>query len=201
MQKLTVAAIIIVILIGVGIFAYQFSSDTNEEKSSSSAKNQSLNSEFLSKYPLLTLVRKNPAEIGCMLESEFSYRDPIFNCDYKNYENKGEPCKKADEYYEGIQIPVNLIKKIHPAIKTIVLDFEKGRLREIWIAFEDNLSKDKIKEMFDLPSERNMFLNNVANIDYGDNVFSNDKSIDPNYTKWLIITGFDHIGGADVECE
>ena len=145
-------------------------------------------------------MRKTPVEIGCMLQSEFNYRDSVFNCDYKNYVNKGDPCKKIKEYYEGIVIPENLIRKIHPLIKLINLDFEHGNLREITITFEDSLLKTKIREIFNLPANGKLPAN-VIGINYGDDIFSKDKPVNSNFTRWLVITAFDHTGAGDVGCE
>ncbi|HMI77304.1 MAG TPA: hypothetical protein VK484_00850 [Ferruginibacter sp.] len=157
--------------------------------------------DFLIKYPLLSLLRKTPVEIGCILETEFKYRDSVFNCDYKNYVNKGDPCVKTDEYYEGLTIPAELFKKINPAIKEINLDFEHGSLRELTITFRDSLLKDKIREMFNLPAENGTLPDNIMIINFGENVFSNDKPADPNYTRWLTVTGFEHMGAGDVDCK
>jgi len=38
-------------------------------------------------------------------------------------------------------------------------------------------------------------------IDYGDNIYSSDKPIDTNYTKWLTITTIVHIRTTDMDCE
>lgn len=181
-------------------------SKQNSKISDSNSLADSINSQtvkvsFLNKYPLLTLLRKTPVEIGCMLETEFNFKDSVFNCNHKNYINKGDPCKKIDEYYEGIKIPDDLIKKIDPSFKEINLDFEHGNLREITITFQDSILKNKIREMFNLPIENMKFPNNVISIDYGDDIYSKEKPIDTNYTKWLIITGFDHIGAAEAGCK
>lgn len=156
---------------------------------------------FLSRYPLLTWARKTPVEIGCMLENEFSYRDTIFNCNYKNYVNNGDPCKNTDEYYEGINFPVELASKVNSLIENINLKFEHGNLQEISITFKESLLKNEIKQMFDLPVTRQDFPDNVMNIQYGENVLSNEKPINPNYTKWLTITVFEHMGAGDVDCD
>ena len=155
---------------------------------------------LLSRYPLLTWARKTPVEIGCMLEKEFSYRDSVFNCDYKNYVNKGDPCKHTDEYYEGIKFPIELASKIAPSIKKITFDFEHGNLREIAITFQDSLMKDQIIQMFNLPIARTNFPDNVMDIEYGENIFSKEKPVNPGYTKWLTIVGFEHIGAGDADC-
>ena len=159
------------------------------------------NTSFLTTHPLKTLLRKTPVEIGCLLETEFQYRDSLFNCDNKNYVNKGDPCKKTDEYYEGIKIPDELIKKISTSFSKINLAFEHGNLREITITFQDSLLKDSIPTMFNLPKDKKTYPDNITNIDYGDAIYAKDKPINLQYTKWLIITGFDHVGAGDVDCK
>lgn len=155
---------------------------------------------FLSRYPLLTWAKKNPVEIGCMFEKEFSYRDTIFNCNYKNYVNKGDPCKNTKEYYEGINFPVELASKVNSSIKDINLEFEHGKLRQISITFKDSLLKNEIHQIFNLPTARKDFPDNVMEIQFDENIFSEEKSINTNYTKRLTITGFEHIGSGEVDC-
>jgi hypothetical protein len=160
-----------------------------------------VNSDILSKYPLITWLRKSPVEISCMLESQLGYKDPVFNCARKNYVNKGDPCKKTKEYYEGLQIPDNLAPKIHPLFKTITLAFEHGNLQMVTIEFNDSIAIDQIKELFNLPSERSKFPDNIMYIRYGENVSASNKPTDPKYTRWLEIVGFDHLGAGDVDCK
>lgn len=150
---------------------------------------------------ILNWPRKNVAEIGCIIETEFGYRDPVFNCSKKNYVNKGDPCKNTDAYYEGLVFPQWLGSKIHAAIKDIRFDFEGGRLREIAITFMDSLAKEKIREWFKLPTEGVALPENILSISYGENVFSNDRPVNPAYTRWLNIIGFEHMGAGDVDCE
>jgi len=156
--------------------------------------------DFFTSYPLLTLLRKTPVEIGCILEKAFQYRDPVFNCSYINYVNKGDPCVKTTEYYEGLKIPAALFTKMHAAIKDIQLDFEHGSLREINITFLDSLPKEKIRAIFNLPAENSSLPDNIMSINFGDNVYSGNKPADPNFTSWLTITGFEHMGAGDVDC-
>lgn len=155
---------------------------------------------FLSEYPLVSWARKSPVEIGCMLESEFSYRNSVFNCDYKKYSNDGDPCVNTKEYYEGLEFPAHLVSKVHPLIKDITLDFEHGDLREIAITFSDSIRKDRVRKLFNLPEESE-YPENIMQILYGENVYSKDKPVNPEYTRWLTITGFEHMGAGDVDCE
>jgi hypothetical protein len=155
---------------------------------------------FLIKYPLLSWAGKSPVEIGCMLETEFSFKDSVFNCAYKNYINKGDPCKKTKEYYEGINFPEHLVAKVHPSVKEMDLKFEHGQLQEITITFKDSLLKDKIRQLFNLPAKKDSLPANVMSIGYGENVYSKDKPSNPKYTRWLSITCFEHMGAGDVDC-
>lgn len=145
--------------------------------------------------------RKNPAEIGCIIEKHFDYRDSIFNCDHNNYINKGDPCVLTDAYYEGIQFPSALTSKISPLIKDIGLSFENGSLQEIVVTFKDSIAKNKVEELFKLPKDKVKLPEDIMRIDYGDNIYSSDKPVDTNYTKWLTITAFEHISAPDMDCE
>ena len=153
---------------------------------------------LLTKHPLTTWMRKSPAEIGCLLESELSYKDSVFNCSYEEYINNGDPCDSTVEYYEGVHIPDSLFSKIHSSIKDIRLEFEHGSLRELEITFKDSILITDVKNLFDLPDT---IPENVMEIHYGDNIGSKDKPINPNYTRWLTIYGFEHMGAGDVDCE
>ncbi|MNT30704.1 hypothetical protein D3C72_1665120 [compost metagenome] len=152
-------------------------------------------------YPILSWAGKNPAEIGCIIEKHFDYRDSIFNCDHNNYINKGDPCVLTDAYYEGIQFPSALTSKISPLIKDIGLSFENGSLQEIVVTFKDSIAKNKLEELFQLPKDKVKLPEDIMRIDYGDNIYSSDKPVDTNYTKWLTITAFEHISAPDMDCE
>ena len=155
---------------------------------------------FLVKHPLISLLRKTPVEIGCMLQTVFNYRDSVFNCDNRNYVNKGDPCKKTVEYYEGIKISDELAQKIDPSFKKIELFFEHGSLQHMTVTFWDSVLITKIRETFNLPL-KGSYPQNIIDIDYGENTFSADKPVNENYTRLFSITGFDHIGAGDADCK
>ena len=147
-------------------------------------------------------MRMNPVEIGCLLQTELNYRDSIFNCDYKTpYINKGDPCKKTDAYYEGPILPASVFKKMHPAIEEMHFDFEHGNLREISMTFSDSLLIDSVKAFFKLPKDNRHLPEDVMQISYGENFTSLRKPVNPKYTIFLSVTGFEHMGSADVECK
>jgi hypothetical protein len=187
----------IVSLLGCGNSEINNSSSVVKKDSLADKKNQNSNSDFLSKYPLVTWMRKNPVEIGCMLETEFSYRDSVFNCDNKNYVNHGDPYVNTVEYYEGVEIPDSLAEKIHPLIKEIDLKFEYGGLQAMNITLKDSILKSDAKRIFNLPFDDTHLPDNVMKITYGENVYSLDKPTNPDYTRWIGIIGFDHQGSGD----
>jgi len=84
-------------------------------------------------------------------------------------------------------------------IKNIELYFEHGALQQIDVTFKGNILKSKIRKIFNLPVKRSNYPENVIDITYGENVLSNEKS--ENYTKWLGITGFTHMGAGDYDSE
>jgi len=173
--------------------------ETKAQTIPSSANIQRIKSSFLLRYPLLTWMRKSPVGIGCILETEFSYKDPVFNCDYKDYVNKGDPIKNTTEYYEGIKFPDSLVSKIDLSVETLELEFEHGNLREISIQFKDSILKSKISEIFELPTKRSKFPDNITDIGYGENISASNKPVNLNYTRWLTIEGFDHMGAVEME--
>jgi len=153
---------------------------------------------LISKHPVMTWMRKSPVEIGCMFETELAFKDSVFNCSYKNYVNKGDPCKNSDAYYEGPRFPNTLANKIHPSIKEVTLNFEQGSLQELDITFNDSMLISDIKNIFKLSDT---LPENVMSINYGENVDSKDKPVNPKYTRWLSLIGFEHMGAGDVDCE
>src|SRR5690606_38369112 len=142
-------------------------------------------------HPLITWVRKSPVDIGCMLEKGIGHKDSKFNCAYGDYKNEGDPCNNTDAYYEGPKFPQKLSGKIDPTFKEIRFDFERGLLRELSITFKDSVLISDIKKKFALPDKFEDYPTNINYISYGENTYSQDKPVNPNYTRWLTITGFD----------
>lgn len=145
---------------------------------------------FLQAHPIMTWLRKSPQWIGCMLE-EVSFRDSVYNCASKEQDKK-EP----NDYYTMTLDPVSL-RKISPLIREMQLEFEHGNLREISITFKDSIQKEKVRELFALPKKNAKMPYNVMEVLYGENVYANNKPTDPNYTRWLNIVGFEHMGAGD----
>jgi hypothetical protein len=156
---------------------------------------------FLSVHPVLTWMRKTPVEIGCMFQTEYGWRDSVFNCDYRNYANKGDPCNNEKEYYEGVELPDSIAQKVHPLIAQLLMDFEYGSLQQLVISLKDSMEVNKAKELFALPASKDALPDNVLSVDYGQEMVSPDKPVGANYTKAIVIIGFEHQGAGDVDCE
>jgi hypothetical protein len=156
---------------------------------------------FLSRHPVLTWMRMSPVEIGCMFQTEYGYRDSVFNCDYKNYANHGDPCKNDKEYYEGIELPDSIAQKVNPVISQLLMDFEHGNLQQLVVSLRDSMEVSKAKELFQLPSANEPLPDNVISVDYGQDMVSPDKPVSSNYTKAIVLIGFEHMGSGDVDCE
>jgi hypothetical protein len=135
-------------------------------------------------------MRMDLAQFGCWMEQNFGHVDSAFNCSTKEYENRGDPCERTDEYYQKVEFPSTLFKKVHPGISHIQVDFEHGNLREMVIQFAMPVSIQEINLMFALTPDN--LPENVMYIDYDDDGSGRAQKI--------VLAGFEHIGAADVEC-
>ncbi len=97
-----------------------------------------------------------------------------------------------------VHIPDSLFSKINPSIKDIRLEFEHGSLREVEITFKDSMLISDIKTRFALSDT---VPENIMEMHYGDNIGSKNKPVNPKYTRWLTIYGFEHMGAGDVDCD
>ena len=158
----------------------------------------SAKTDLLRKYPLATWLRESPEAIGCIFERAFKVRDSLYNCDTKNLPIAPKDTKDYTElYYKGIEFPHAQVKLVHPLIKSIRLSFEHDDLQGIHIEFEEDLTISRINELFDLPTDKSTYPDNLMEINYGENVFGNGKNPDPNYSRSLTLTGFEHMGPND----
>ena len=175
------------------LFVATACTESIREKPKENQVEANINSIKICKYNLLSWSRKDVADFGCMLQSEFNFRDSKFNCDLKNYVNHGDPCFKTEAYYEGPSFPKNESQKIDANIESIGLNFEHGELQMIEIDLKNSMQKEVVQKIFSLPINNNDFPQNVMNISY-----STSK---PNEIKGFAIIGFDHQGAGDVDCD
>jgi hypothetical protein len=149
-----------------------------------------LNLPDTAKVNMLHWLRMDLAAFGCLLENEFSYRHPQYNCSLRNYKNDGDPCKNTQAYYEGLTFPDDKRIEIHSLIDTIMLDFEHGELRQIDLQFTSSLTEKEVRHIFSIDSAD--LPQNVVAIDY--------HEADSGRINGLMLVGFEHIGAGDVDC-
>lgn len=153
---------------------------------------------------LLSWPRARPDTFGCFLERQFGYKDPHFNCFLTHYENKGDACKNTDAYYEGPEFPESKVQQVNSNLQFIKLYWEHGALQNIWMCFNKKLSAAEVHKILNISIIKDVRVED-SSITYNsprENVMS--VSIDnngKNPTTCLTITGFDHMGAGDVDCD
>lgn len=148
--------------------------------------------EPLKSSELLAWPRMNAADFGCLLETKFGLKDPVFNCSH-DFDSRdwGDPCRNTETYYSGPEIPDIVGPSIHPKIKALRLSWEHGKLQDLGIVFNGVVTSTEIEEVFGLKLGEQL----PANIMYAD-LQECGKG-----TSCLSLTGFDHVGAGDVDCE
>lgn len=142
---------------------------------------------------LMQWPRMDSPSFGCYMEKTFGHRDPRFNCSLKGYENKGDPCKNTDAYYEGPAFPGALASKVQPQVKDIDLSWEHGELQMVAITVTGEYSDQDVQRAFKLPSP-------VTDKAPAGNVMSVDIDHGNRGVTVISLTGFDHQGAGDVDC-
>lgn len=135
--------------------------------------------------------RMRADRFGCFMERELGVRDKRFNCSTKGYENKGDPCKNTEAYYEGPALPDSVLDKLDPGLTTVELAWEHGELQAATLTFDGVLTQAEAFERAGLPPTGQPLPQNVQSA----KVEACSKA-----TTCLTLTGFDHQGAGDVEC-
>ena len=150
-----------------------------------------LNAAFCASEPTLKKIKKSDFkawlrmkadDFGCLLERDFSFKDKKFNCALKGYKNSGDPCKNTQAYYEGPTFPQNKVKQVSPLIESIDLTWEHGELQGMSVTLIKKIPENEVRNLFKLPklaSVQNCSLKSTC----------------------IVLTGFEHMGEADVECD
>lgn len=126
---------------------------------------------------------------GCLLEQSLGHRDAKFNCALKGYVNQGDPCRKPDAYAEGPAFPDALASKIDRDVTHVELSWEHGELQSATFQFGKRLSKAEARRRLHLPAK---LPENVQSVDVQD-----CSKAGP----CVILTGFEHQGAGDVNCD
>jgi hypothetical protein len=144
-------------------------------------------------HNVLKWPRMKANDFGCYVEKTFNIKDKRFNCSLTRYVNRGDPCKNTKAYGEGPAFPNIAASRIHPLVKDVDLTWEHGDLQSVSVEFTRKLTRVDIVNIFGLPTESSYPKQypNIMRIDI------QDCSKDGNC---LIIDGFEHMGGGEVEC-
>jgi hypothetical protein len=164
---------------------------------------------------LLKWPRMSSKDFGCYLEKTFGHRDKRFNCSLKRYENKGDVCNPTDAYYEGPAFPDRLAAKVHPLATKVDLDWEHGDLRSATVTLKGTWNEAEVRRSFHLPRKQASTLTETDVRAFPENLMdasvryplSSDDSLgrrasNPSRGVTSVdLTGFEHMGAADMECE
>ena len=160
----------------------------------SAAAPEQISLDELAKSPTINVLawpRMQVNKLGCLFEKELDYKDRRFNCSMQHYKNKGDPCKKIKQYYEGFEFPKSKIKQIHPLLEDVRLEWEHGALQMVSMTFPKSMSKEQILKLFNIP-DANTYPNNIMSI----------RLQDCSLTHYcLSLVGFEHMGAGDVDCD
>jgi hypothetical protein len=138
--------------------------------------------------------RMPSTEFGCRLEKSLGHRDPKFNCDLANYTPLMNPCLRDGDWYEGPAFPQALAARVHPLATQVDIKFEHGNLQGVLIVLRGRFTDQQVRRALGLPDDGKL-PGNIMSL----GIQSSDAG-QPEPTTRLLIQGFDHMGGADVDC-
>ncbi|EMN5128184.1 MULTISPECIES: hypothetical protein [Burkholderia] len=159
--------------------------------------------------------RMTSPTFGCYVETTFGYRDKRFNCALKKYRNTGDACKNTKAYYEGPAFPDRLAASVHPLATKVELDWEQGRLQMVTVTLKGTWNEADVRKAFGLPRAEGSKLTEAelraepgnlmdTSVQYPssplDESLAKRSSNPARGTTAVMLYGFDHMGGGDVDC-
>lgn len=159
--------------------------------------------------------RMTSPTFGCYVETTFGYRDKSFNCALKKYRNTGDACKNTTAYYEGPAFPDRLAASVHPLATKVELDWEQGRLQMVTVTLKGTWNEADVRKAFGLPRAEGSKLTEAelrsepgnlmdTSVQYSssalDESLAKRASNPARGTTAVMLYGFDHMGGGDVDC-
>jgi hypothetical protein len=159
--------------------------------------------------------RMTSPKFGCYVETTFGYRDKRFNCALKKYRNTGDACKNTTAYYEGPAFPDRLAASVHPLATKVELDWEQGRLQMVTVTLKGTWNEADVRKAFGLPRAEGSKLTEAelrtepgnlmdTSVQYPsaplDQSLAKRPSTPARGTTAVMLYGFDHMGGGDVDC-
>ena len=170
-----------------GTVALLLVASCGQNTSKKNADNQG-NTQATASVDILSWSQMAANEFGCMMEQTFGHRDERFNCSLTEYENYGNACYATEAYYEGPEFPEHLVKKVHPKLESICLEWEGGRLRAATLAFDKDFTEVEILRTFHIHPDE--LPDNVGYMDLEER----------NSLRYLSLVGFEHWGAGDMDC-
>ena len=131
---------------------------------------------------------------GCQLEQRGGYKDADFNCaNRKQRRDWGNVCHITRFSYAGPQLSPALARQLHPLIKDVRLEWEYGRLQTVTVAFNKIITPKTLHTVIpglklDQPYQRPNLMD------------ASLQQCEQN-ASCLVLQGFEHLGGADADCE
>lgn len=152
---------------------------------------------------VLSWPRMSAADFGCSIEKTLTHRDARFNCALMGYRNRGDICKTPDTYYEGPAFPDEFATKVHPLATHVELSWEHGNLQAVSITLKGAWSEAQVRQAFRLPraSTSKLTLAEQKAHAWPQNIMDTNIQHPAQGMTEVILTGFDHIGAADVGCD
>jgi len=159
--------------------------------------------------------RMTSPKFGCYVETTFGYRDKRFNCALKKYRNTGDACKSTKAYYEGPTFPDRLAASVHPLATKVDLDWEQGRLQMVTVTLKGTWNEADVRKAFGLPRAEGSKLTEAelrsepgnlmdTSVQYPSSPLAESLAKRPSNpargTTAVMLYGFDHMGGGDVDC-
>ena len=151
---------------------------------------------------ILSWPRESAADFGCYMEKTLQHRDARFNCALRGYRNRADICKNPDAYYEGPGFPDDLASTVHPLATHVELSWEHGNLQAVGITLKGTWREADVRRVFKLPRAATYALSTAEQKAHAwpDNVMDTGVQFPAQDVTQVTLTGFDHIGGADVGC-
>lgn len=144
----------------------------------------------LSRKDVLTWPRARADRFGCFLEKAFGHKDSRFDCELRNYANRGDPCRDVEAWGEGPQFPADKVSLVHPLVAEIQLSWEHGELQAVIVTFREKLERPDVWKELGIPDPTVVTRPNVMSFDVRQH----------GGRTTLIVQGFDHMGAGDAEC-
>lgn len=141
-------------------------------------------------------------EFGCRMEKMLGHRDTRFNCALNGYRNRGDICKTPDAYYEGPAFPDALASAVHPLATHVELSWEHGNLQAASLTLTGTWSEASVRRAFGLPraSVGKLTVAEHKAHAWPANLMDSEVQLSTPGETVVTLTGFDHMGGADMGC-